>query len=67
MTLGENLRKKREAKGMTLEDISKRVGISVQNVSSYESGYKVPSLRVIISLADIYRCTIDELVGRRVS
>ena len=67
MTLGENLRKKREAKGMTLADISKRTGISVQNVSSYENGYKVPSLRIVVSLADIYRCTIDELVGRRLS
>lgn len=64
MKFGEILRSKREDKGLTQEEVAKRIGISVQNVSSYESGYKIPPMRVVVAAADLFHCTTDEMIGR---
>ena len=67
MKFGEILRRKRENKGMTQEEMAKMLGISTQNVCSYEKGYKIPPFRVIEAAADFFDCTLDEMVGRRYS
>lgn len=61
------LRRKREEKGMTQEDVAARLGITRQNVCSYEKGYKTPSLRIVVAAADLFRCSVDEMIGRRLS
>lgn len=61
------LKRKREESGMTQEDVAARLGITRQNVSSYESGLKTPSLRIIVAMADLFRCSVDEMIGRKIS
>lgn len=67
MEFGNILRKKREERRMTQEDIAQRIGVTRQNINSYETGYKVPPLRVVVAAADLFRCSTDEMIGRKIS
>ena len=67
MKFGDILRQKREERRMTQADLAQRIGITQQNVNSYETGYKVPPLRVVVAAADVFRCSTDEMIGRKLS
>ncbi len=67
MKFGDILRKKREERCMTQSDLAQRIGITQQSVNSYETGYKVPPLRVVVAAADVFRCSTDEMIGREIS
>lgn len=67
MKFGDVLRQKREERRMTQTDLAERLGVSRQNINSYETGYKVPPLRVVVAAADVFRCTTDEMIGRKIS
>lgn len=67
MEFGDILRRKHEAYRMTQADLAERLGVSRQNINSYETGYKVPPLRVVVAAADVFRCSTDEMIGREIS
>lgn len=67
MKFGDILRQKREERRMTQTDLAERIGVTQQNINSYETGYKVPPLRVVVAAADVFRCSTDEMIGRRIS
>lgn len=67
MKFGDVLRQKREERRMTQNDLAERLGVSRQNITSYESGYKVPPLRVVVAAAELFRCSTDEMIGREIS
>lgn len=67
MKFGNILRQKREERRMTQADLAERLGITRQNVSNYETGYKIPPLNVVVAAADIFRCSTDEMIGRKIS
>ncbi len=67
MKFGDILRQKREERRMTQTDLAERIGTTQQNVNSYETGYKVPPLRVVVAAADVFRCSTDEMIGREIS
>lgn len=67
MKFGDILRQKREERRMTQNDLAERLGVSRQNVCNYETGYKTPPLRVVVAAADVFRCSTDEMIGRRIS
>ena len=67
MKFGDILRQKREERRMTQADLAQRIGITQQNVSSYETGNKIPPLRVVVAAADVFRCSTDEMIGREIS
>ena len=67
MKFGDILRQKREERRMTQSDLAERLGVSRQNVCNYETGYKTPPLRVVVAAADLFRCSTDEMIGRRIS
>ena len=66
MDFGKILRNKRESKGLTQEDAAKRLGVGKQLISSYETGYKIPPMRIVVA-ADLFRCSVDEMIGREIS
>ena len=49
-TLGDRIRKARESRGLTLDDVSKRTGISTEDLKRLESNEKVPPLGTLIKL-----------------
>ncbi|MBO5610624.1 MAG: helix-turn-helix transcriptional regulator [Eubacterium sp.] len=64
MSLGVNLRKCRESKGLTQKEMSDILDISKSNISKYESGDVEPNIDTLIKYADYFRVSIDYLLDR---
>lgn len=63
-TFGQRLSRLRKEKGLTQEDIAKRIIISPQAVSKWENDISSPDILVLSSLADILGVSVDVLLGR---
>lgn len=61
MGIGERLRDLRKEKGLTLRELSEKVGITAAALSSYEKGQKEPSLGFAIKLAEFYEVSLEWL------
>mgnify|MGYP004507005497 CR=1 FL=1 len=59
-----NLKKCRERKNFTVEEVSERIGISKTAIYNIESGANNPSIDNLIRLAELYNVSIDYLLGR---
>ena len=57
------LKKYRIQKGDSQQKIAKLLGCTVSAYSKYENGDREPSVTVLITLADYYGITLDQLVG----
>jgi len=65
VALKENVKSFRENQNLSQQQLAEQLGINQAMISYIESGMKIPSLALAVSLADAFGCTIDELVGRR--
>lgn len=63
-TLGEHLKELRELAGISQQELSFQTKISQQAISLWERNERVPNLQACIALANYYKITLDELVGR---
>ena len=63
-TFGQRLSRIRKEKGLTQEDIAKKIVISPQAVSKWENDVSSPDILVLSSLADILGVSVDTLLGR---
>lgn len=61
----KNLRRLREAAGLTQIELSAKVGVTQAALSSWEIGSASPSLANMERLADALDTSLDELVGRK--
>ena len=59
-----NLKIARIKAGMTQAEVAQAVGVNQASVSLWESGVTLPRAATLVALADLYCCTIDELLGR---
>lgn len=58
--LPENLRRAREARGYTLDEVSKKLGLeSLSSVQKWEKGKNTPNADVLAQLADIYNLDLN--------
>ena len=60
--LSANLRRLRTDHNYTQTQIGKKLNISRQAYSNYETGKRIPDLDMLIRIADIYHVTIEELL-----
>lgn len=58
------LRTLRRRQGLTQIEAAQSVGVSRQALSNYERGLREPSLKSLIIMSDLYKVSLDELVGR---
>ena len=56
------IQERRKALGYTQSALAKRINVSQQTVSHWESGKRRPSVEMLKKLADLFGCSIDELV-----
>ena len=65
ITMGfqENLRKFREAQGITAKDFAAKVGLKYGTYFSYETAGKEPKLETLCKIAAALHVSIDELLG----
>ena len=59
------LRDLREDRDMSQEDVAKLLNTTQQQYSKYETGIQEIPVHHLITLADVYRVSIDYLVGRK--
>ena len=62
---GELLRRVRKQRGLTIAEAAESVGISRQSLSNYARGVREPSLKIIITMSDLYQISLDELAGKK--
>ena len=61
-SIGRTLSQRREAKGMTQDQVSEALHIGTDAVSRMERGITMPTVQRLAELAEVYGCGIDELL-----
>ena len=61
--LGERIKKLRMSRKLSQRELAELLGVSVTLISNYENSERTPSAENIISLANIFRCSSDYLLG----
>ncbi len=54
----------RELRGLTQKEVAICLKVSVQSVSYWETGERMPSYEKLLQMAELYHVTTDELLGR---
>ena len=67
LKLNETICFYRKKQGLTQEELAKKLGVTNQSVSKWESAQCCPDISLIPKLADIFDVSIDELFGRESS
>lgn len=56
------LRQIRESKGLTLQQVAEKVGLSYQAVALYEQGLRKPKIDTIKKLAEVLDVDVKEIL-----
>lgn len=64
MSIGTQIQALRKQHGITQETLAAEMGVTVGAVSKWENGITLPDILMLCSLADYFRVTTDELLGR---
>ena len=64
MNLGDKVLEIRKKKNITQEELAAELGVTAAAVSKWENGYTLPDLFMLCALADYFKVTTDELLGR---
>ena len=61
LTVGKNLSALRKAKGLTQQELAQQINYSDKSLSKWELGYALPSVDVLLDIANFYGVSIDYL------
>ena len=64
MSLSDNLLELRARSCLTQSEVAEKAGMSLRAYQNYERGLREPKMTALITLADFYDISLDELVGR---
>ena len=65
--LNETIKKLRTSHGMSQVSFAKMLGVTKQCVSNWENDNILPSIEMLVKIADIFDITTDYLLGRTTS
>ncbi len=63
LKIGYKIKTLRKQKNMTLKDLSKKMNLSISFLSGIERDVYSPSLETVLSISNIFRTTVAELLG----
>ena len=63
IALSTNLKFSRQALQLSRKTVADRIGISASTLADYENGHAIPSVNVLVLLAELYHCSTDYLLG----
>ena len=63
--IGENIRMFRKSQRMTQQKLARAIYANQDMVCNWELGNHAPSAYYLIRLADVFGCSVDEILGRR--
>lgn len=67
INIADGIKNKREEYRLEQQELAHRAGVSKSLISLAESGHRIPSLLSTVAIADALHCTVDELLGRKIS
>lgn len=62
MAVNKKLKKFREKNNFTMRQVSEKLGVTESCYCLYEKGKRKPSFDVLVKLAKIYGCTVNDFV-----
>ena len=62
MAIAENIKARREEKGMTQEQLAERIGSTRSCIAMFERGSRTPDVLLAKEIAEVLNTTIDELI-----
>jgi len=60
--IGEQIKKLRTARSMSQVGLARMLGVTKQSVSNWENNNILPSIDMLIKIADFFSCTTDYLL-----
>ena len=60
----EKIKEYRKKCGMSQAELANRVGVERSAVAKWESGKSRPQAARLVKLAEIFGCSVDEILGR---
>ncbi len=64
--LNRGIKNQRERNNMTQSELADKLGVNQSMIALYESGKRTPSVDTLIIIADIFKCSLDELCERSI-
>ncbi len=64
LELNENIKKLRTTRGLNQVEFAKILGVSKQCVSNWENDNVIPSIEMLVKIADFFNVTTDYILGR---
>jgi len=62
--VSKRLKELRLSHKLTQADVAEQIHVSRPTYTEYELGKKRPSLETLVKLADLYKTSVDYLIGR---
>lgn len=62
--IGERIKDLREKLNMTQTALARRLGLSRSAVNAWEMGVSIPSAPYLLQLSELFRVSVDYLLGR---
>ena len=59
----ENVKRFRMSKGLTQQELAKRVGVNKSIISAYENQQRLPSIEMLVKLSYEFNISIEALLG----
>lgn len=63
-SLGQNISELRKKRGLSQAQLADKLGIGTSTLGMYETNKREPSYQTLLSIADFFNKSIDELLGR---
>lgn len=60
--IGQELRKARETRGLTINKVAETTGWSRQTINTYENGHALPPVDKLLRFAEMYMVSVEKLV-----
>lgn len=64
MKFNEYLKHHRETYGCTQKQMAELIGIALRSYQRYESGEREPDIETLVQIADFFKISLDDLIGR---
>ena len=64
MKFNECLKRQRETCGYTQKQMSELLKIALRSYQRYELGEREPNIKTLVQIADTFKISLDDLVGR---
>lgn len=62
-TIGQKIKARRVSLGFTQEYVAEILNVNPSHISNIEGGRSHPSLTVLISIANVFQCSVDYFIG----